>query len=74
MASDIRTIGWGLSMVLLALIVVSSAGAEAPATSAGIYVADNGNSRIVRMNDMTGAGWTTFGSKRLVQRAGAHQV
>jgi sugar lactone lactonase YvrE len=27
-----------------------------------IYVADAGNARIVRMNDMTGAGWTTLGS------------
>lgn len=26
-----------------------------------IYVADFGNSRIVRVNDMTGAGWTTVG-------------
>jgi hypothetical protein len=25
-------------------------------------VADNGNHRIVRMNDMTGAGWTTLGT------------
>ena len=32
--------------------------------SAGrIYVADNGNYRIVRMDDMTGAGWTTFGTR-----------
>src|SRR2546428_13507328 len=31
--------------------------------SAGqIYVADWNNNRIVRMNDMTGAGWTTFGT------------
>src|SRR2546427_6118348 len=31
--------------------------------SAGqIYVADRNNNRIVRMNDMTGAGWTTFGT------------
>jgi hypothetical protein len=27
-----------------------------------IYVSDNGNNRIVRMDDMTGAGWTAFGS------------
>lgn len=27
-----------------------------------IYVADTGNSRIVRMNDMTGTGWTELGT------------
>jgi ribosomal protein S11 len=27
-----------------------------------IYVADSGNNRIVRIEDMTGAGWTSFGS------------
>ncbi|HET6383702.1 MAG TPA: hypothetical protein VFJ58_09945, partial [Armatimonadota bacterium] len=27
-----------------------------------IYVSEIGNNRIVRMNDITGAGWTTFGS------------
>ncbi len=27
----------------------------------GIFVVDAGNNRIVRMNDMTGAGWTTLG-------------
>ncbi len=27
-----------------------------------IYVADSGNSRIVRMDDMSGAGWAAFGS------------
>jgi DNA-binding beta-propeller fold protein YncE len=27
-----------------------------------IYIADMGNSRIVRIDDMTGKGWTTFGS------------
>src|SRR5207249_8085711 len=31
--------------------------------SAGqIYVADRNNNRIVRMNDMTGVGWTEFGT------------
>ncbi len=27
-----------------------------------VYVADQGNSRIVRMDDMSGSGWTAFGS------------
>jgi NHL repeat-containing protein len=31
-------------------------------TGGKIYVADGGNSRVVRMDDMTGAGWTTLGS------------
>ncbi len=57
-----RTIGWGLSIVLLVLIV-GSAGAQAPAPSAGIFVADAGNNRIVRIDDMTGAGWTTLGGQ-----------
>lgn len=32
-----------------------------PASSAGIFVADTGNNRIVRFNDMIGTGWTTLG-------------
>ena len=31
-------------------------------TAGRIFVVDGSNSRIVRMDDMTGAGWTTFGS------------
>ncbi len=58
-----RTIGWGLSIVLLALLIVGSAGARTPAPSSGIFVADTGNNRIVRIDDMTGAGWTTFGTR-----------
>ncbi len=57
-----RVIGWGLSLVLLALLMVGSARAQAPAPNAGIFVTDAGNYRIVRIDDMTGAGWTTFGS------------
>ncbi len=30
--------------------------------ASGIYVADTGNHRIVQVTDMTGAGWTPFGS------------
>src|SRR5713226_5049169 len=56
-----RSIGWGLSIFLFALLMVGSAGAQAPASSAGIFVADTGNNRTVRIDDMTGAGWTTLG-------------
>jgi sugar lactone lactonase YvrE len=38
-----------------------------------IYIADTGNGRIVRIDDMTGAGWTAFGS-RVVQAAGPGSV
>ena len=31
-------------------------------TGGKIYVVDGGNSRLVRMDDMTGAGWTTLGT------------
>ena len=44
---------------------VSSTNSWTVSTTAGpgyIYVLDGGNSRIIRMNDMTGAGWTTFGT------------
>ncbi len=60
-ASVIQTIGRVLSIPLLALMLVGCAGAQAP-SGAGIFVADVVNNRIVRVNDMTGAGWTTFGS------------
>lgn len=49
-------------MVLFALLMVGSAGTQAPASSAKIYIVDSGNDRIVRIDDMTGAGWTTFGT------------
>lgn len=61
--SDMCHVAWGLSIVLLAMLMVGSAGANAPAPAAGIYVADTGNNRIFRIDDMTGAGWTTFGSQ-----------
>jgi streptogramin lyase len=31
-------------------------------TAGRIFIVDGGNGRIVRMDDMTGAGWTTFGT------------
>ncbi len=60
-ASSMRAIGLGLCIVLLAILTVGSAGAQAPASSAGIFVADDGNNRVVRIDDMTGAGWITLG-------------
>lgn len=56
-----RTIGCVLSIILFALLMVGSSGTRAPASSAGIFVTGDGNSRIVRIDDMTGTGWTTFG-------------
>ena len=35
---------------------------ESPSAGARIYISDSGNSRIVRIDDMSGAGWTTYGS------------
>jgi hypothetical protein len=55
-------------VILGALIVLTAAcgggvGISVPSYSAGpIFVVDRDNHRIVRVNDMTGAGWTTFGS------------
>ena len=50
-----------VSVLLATFLVVSSAPAETAPPAGHIYVADRGNSRIVRMNDMSGAGWTVFG-------------
>ncbi len=54
-----RIAGWGLSTALLALTMVGAAEAQPHASSSGIFIADTGNNRIVRIEDMTGAGWTT---------------
>ncbi len=55
-----RAIGWALSTVLL-MLIVGSAAAQTPAPSAEIFVADAGNNRVVRIEDMTGRRWTTLG-------------
>jgi len=49
-------------LLAAALLVVGGVAAAPPPGSPGqIYVADQRNNRIVRMDDMAGAGWTTFG-------------
>jgi hypothetical protein len=49
-----------LSAATVALWVATAASASPP-TPGQIFVTDQGNHRIVRVNDMTGAGWTTVG-------------
>ena len=54
----------GLLVITAAMLVLSGCGVVgllSPAVGQ-IFVADSSNSRIVRINGMTGAGWTTFGS------------
>ncbi|MDI6773259.1 MAG: hypothetical protein QME77_11835 [bacterium] len=50
--------------IVLATILATACGviSVTPPLTGQIYVADRLNNRIVRINDMTGAGWTTFGS------------
>src|SRR3989304_5027640 len=50
-------------LVLLATFWVASSTPARTAPPAGhIYVTDRANDRIVRIDDMSGAGWTTFGT------------
>lgn len=67
--TDITGAGW----TTLGTLAASGGDAAAPGAFSGprdvlvssagyIYVADSNNGRIVRMDDMTGAGWTTFGT------------
>ena len=44
------------------LTTACGAGALLTIPALQIFVADQINHRIVRINDMTGAGWTTFGT------------
>src|SRR5439155_27324858 len=53
----------GAAFVLLVSSVTQFCGAiSSPVTARKIYMADKNNNRIVRMNDMTGVGWTEFGT------------
>ena len=48
-------------VVLIVILTMSSSGiAQAPIPPTAIYVADTGNSRIVRIEDMSESGWTAF--------------
>lgn len=65
-----RLLGWLGAMCLTVPIGVIGGSAQtppAPVTSSPpspqIYVTDFTNDRVVRMNDMTGAGWTTVGAQ-----------
>lgn len=49
-------------LTLIALLTVSVVGQPQPPPSR-IYVVDTVNDRIVRFDDMTGNGWTSFGSR-----------
>ena len=47
--------------VTLAAVLLFAVGSGGVDGAGRIYVADWGNGRIVRLDDMGGAGWTTFG-------------
>jgi hypothetical protein len=42
--------------------ITGGVGAQVPASPGQIYIVDFKNDRIVRVNDMTGTGWTTLGT------------
>lgn len=50
-------------VVLFCLWLAMTVVAQSPVPSGGIYVTDSGNGRVVRVNDMTGAGWVSFGTE-----------
>ncbi len=58
-----RTAGWVVSAVLLTVVMGASSGSQAPASGPRIFIADSDSNRLVRIDDMTGAGWTTLGSR-----------
>src|SRR5438876_10114832 len=51
----------GVCLLLMAIGTSACTGVISPPPVPKIYVADESNNRIVRMDDMTGAGWTPFG-------------
>src|SRR2546430_14858550 len=52
----------GVCLLLMAIGTSACTGVISPPPVPKIYVADESNNRIVRMDDMTGAGWTQFGT------------
>src|SRR5438876_11727793 len=52
----------GVCLILVAIGTSACTGVISPPPVPKIYVADESNNRIVRMDDMTGAGWTEFGT------------
>src|SRR5436309_11351228 len=52
----------GVCLILVAIGTSACTGVISPPPVPKIYVADESNNRIVRMDDMTGAGWTQFGT------------
>ena len=51
----------GVCLILVAIGTSACTGVISPPPVPKIYVADASNNRIVRMDDMIGAGWTPFG-------------
>src|SRR5437667_1337017 len=51
----------GVCLLLMAIGTSACTGVISPPPVPKIYVVDESNNRIVRMDDMTGAGWTAFG-------------
>src|SRR5439155_1519826 len=51
----------GVCLILVAIGTSACTGVISPPPVPKIYVADESNNRIVRMDDMTGAGWTELG-------------
>src|SRR3989442_11435858 len=58
---EARFVG-GVCLLLVAIGTSACTGVISPPPIPAIYVADESNNRIVRMDDMTGAGWTPFGT------------
>src|SRR2546427_12183861 len=59
-----RRIAHGLGVGLAATLMAACTGAGlvTPPPAGQIFVADRNNNRIVRIDNMAGTGWTTFGS------------
>src|SRR5438034_11659060 len=52
----------GVCLLLVAIGTSACTGVISPPPVPKIYVADASNNHIVRMDDMTGAGWTVLGT------------